>query len=185
MRQALRSHLGPEDVEQVGLFVQKKFSFPELMNFTSGHVSARQIRPAIGEAVYRDYFKFAFVRNPYDRFISYCSFMSRDSGAFLAQPKAFMKNIITQIKPVDHLLYKPQYEFLIDDDDKLAVNYVGRHETMQQSYNEICSRLRIPPATLEIVNSSQHRHYGEYYDDESRALVAEVYGRDIEMFAYR
>ena len=30
VRQALRAHLGPNDIEQVGLFVQKKFPIPQL-----------------------------------------------------------------------------------------------------------------------------------------------------------
>ena len=30
VRQALREHLGPDDLEQVGLFVTKRFPMPEL-----------------------------------------------------------------------------------------------------------------------------------------------------------
>ncbi len=185
VRQALREHLGPEDLEQVGLFVQKRFSFPELKDFISGHVSARQIRPAVGDAIFNSYFKFAFVRNPFDRFVSYCSFMSRDNGAFLAQPKAFMKHVITQVKPVDHLLYRPQSYFVVDDADRLAIDFVGRNESMQDSYNEICRKLGIPTAQLGVVNSSQHRPYMEYYDEETYSLVADLYGKDIDIFGYR
>ncbi len=185
VRQALREHMGAEDLEQVGLFVQKRFSFPELKDFTSGHVSVRQIRPALGDAVFNDYFKFAFVRNPFDRFVSYCSFMSRDTGAFAANPKEFMKYILTQLKPVDHLLFKPQYEFIVDQNEKLAIDFVGRNESMQDSYNEVCSKLGIPTAQLGVVNSSRHRPYMEYYDDETYSLVANQYSKDIDMFDYQ
>ena len=30
VRQALREHMGPDDIEQVGLFVNRKFPWPEL-----------------------------------------------------------------------------------------------------------------------------------------------------------
>ncbi|MGH8051027.1 MAG: sulfotransferase family 2 domain-containing protein [Arenimonas sp.] len=185
VRQALREHLGPDDLEQVGLFVQKRFAFPELKDFTSGHVSANQIRPILGEETFNSYFKFAFVRNPFDRFVSYCSFMSRDNGAFAAQPKAFMKHVITQIKPADHLLYKPQNYFLVDTAGALSVDFIGRNESMQDSYNEICSSLGIPAAMLGVVNSSQHKPFMEYYDEETYALVADLYNRDIDLFGYR
>jgi hypothetical protein len=185
VRQALRVHMGSDDLEQVGLFVQKRFAFPELKDFTSGHVSAMQIRPVLGEKIFDDYFKFAFVRNPFDRFVSYCSFMSRQTGAFAAQPKEYMKYILTQLKPVDHLLYKPQYEFIVDQNDMLSVDFIGRSEAMQDSYNKICAELGIPAALLEVVNSSRHRPYMEYYDDETYSLVADRYSKDIDMFGYR
>lgn len=185
IRHALREHMGEEDIEQVGLFVQKRFSFPELKDFASGHVSARQIRPILGEEIFNGYFKFAFVRNPFDRFVSYCSFMSRDTGDFAARPKEFMKYILIQLKPEQHLLYKPQSEFVVDQDEKLVMDFVGRNESMQDSYDQICSKLGIPTAQLGVVNSSRHRPYMEYYDDETYSLVANQYSKDIDMFGYR
>jgi len=185
VRQALREHMGPEDVEQVGLFVQKRFSFPELKDFTSGHVSVRQIQPALADAVFNDYFKFAFVRNPFDRFVSYCSFMSRHNGAFAANPREFMKYILTQLKPLDHLLFKPQCEFVLDHHEKLAVNFIGRNESMQNSYDEICSTIGITPVKLGVVNSSLHRPYMEYYDSELLELVASQYRKDFDLFGYQ
>ncbi len=184
VRQALREHFGPDDIEQVGLFVQKRFSFPELKDFSSGHVSVKQIQPIIGDAVFNEYFKFAFVRNPFDRFVSYCSFMSRDTGAFAANPKEFMKYILMQLKPLDHLLFKPQCEFVVDQDEKLAVNFIGRNESMQNSYDEICSKIGIPSATLGLVNSSLHRPYMEYYDSETLELVTNQYKKDFDLFGY-
>ena len=45
VRQALRAHLGPQDLEQVGLFVQKKFPIPELARLQHGHLSLAQVQP--------------------------------------------------------------------------------------------------------------------------------------------
>ena len=45
VRQALREHMGPQDLEQVGLFVQKKFPVPELAKLQHGHLTLQQIRP--------------------------------------------------------------------------------------------------------------------------------------------
>jgi hypothetical protein len=70
VRQALREQLGDEDVEQVGLFVDKRFPWEGLAAIRHGHVSLRQVRPCLGEDAFSGYFKFAFVRNPFDRFVS-------------------------------------------------------------------------------------------------------------------
>ena len=110
--------------------------------------------------------------------------MSRDTGAFAANPKEFMKYILMQLKPLDHLLFKPQCEFVVDQDEKLAVNFIGRNESMQNSYDEICSKIGIPSATLGLVNSSLHRPYMEYYDSETLELVTNQYKKDFDLFGY-
>ena len=78
IRRALRPHLADTDLEQVGLFENRQFPYPELARLKHGHINVEQIRPALGEACFTEYFKFAFVRNPFDRYVSYCAFISRD-----------------------------------------------------------------------------------------------------------
>ena len=51
-----------------------------------GHISLQQVRPFLGEEAFASYFKFAFVRNPFDRFVSYCAFMTRESDIFARNP---------------------------------------------------------------------------------------------------
>ena len=185
IRQALRPHLADEDMEQVGLFVQKRFPFPQLSAIGHGHLGVQQVRPVLGDEVFATYFKFAFVRNPYDRFISYCAFMSRQTGQFEASPRAFMRHVIRDQPPLQHILFRPQHEMLCDADGSLAMDQVGRVETMQADYDAICARIGIPSERLGQVNASSHRPYTEYYDEELRTLVAGMYARDLELFDYR
>lgn len=185
VRQALRPHMAPDDLEQVGLFVQKKFPFPELRDTQHGHFSARDIRPVLGEETYSQYLKFAFVRNPFDRFVSYCAFMSRKTGDFEAAPIPFMKHVIRDLRPLEHILFKPQHQFVTDADGKLQLDFVGRNETMQASYDELCARLKLPSTELGRVNSSQRRSYQEYFDADLIDRVSDLYRKDLEMFDYR
>jgi hypothetical protein len=183
VRQALRAHMGESDLEQVGLFVKKRFSFPEFRDITHGHINARQIRAVLGDEVFGSYFKFAFVRNPFDRFVSYCAFMGRD-GAFQANPRGYMRAVIAQAMPPYRLLFLPQSDFLTADDGKLVMDFVGRTEDMQESYDRICARLGVASANLGRVNASSHAHRDQYLDPAMRDWIGNFYARDFEMFNY-
>jgi hypothetical protein len=185
VRQALRPSLGPEDLEQVGLFVQKKFPFPELKDIKHGHFTSREIRPVLGDDVYDSYKKFAFVRNPFDRFVSYCSFIARDTPHFKSNPLQFMKYVATELRPLQHVLFKPQSHFVTDDKGDLQLDFVGRNETMQASYDELCAKLGIPSTPLQRVNGSERKPYAEYFDAELVGLVSDLYRTDLQMFDYR
>lgn len=183
VRRALRDHLGEEDSEQVGLFVSKSLPFPELARIKHGHLSFEQVRPFLGEKFDR-FFKFAFVRNPYDRFVSYCAFMTRQDRQFERSPAAVMRQIIAN-PPWRHILFRPQYEQLVDQQGALLTDDIGRFETMQESYDRIAERLGLPSTPLERVNESDHRDYRTYYTQELKDGVARLYARDFELFGYQ
>ncbi|MDR7133726.1 hypothetical protein J2X06_000910 [Lysobacter niastensis] len=184
VRQALREHLSADDLEQVGLFVNKRFPFEELAAIKHGHISLEQIRPFLGEQAFADYFKFAFVRNPFDRFVSYCAFMTRADGAFLKNPQHVMRHILFQARPLQHVLFQPQHTFVTDAQGRLLADRIGRVEDMQSSYDAICERIGIPTASLGQVNSSRRGSYRDYYDQALIDGVADFYQRDLELFGY-
>ena len=183
VRRALREHMGPEDLEQVGLFVKRQFPIPELAQLQHGHLSLQQVQPYFKPDDWASFFKFAFVRNPFDRFISYCAFMTREQGQFERDPQRVMRNIIGRA-PWNHVLFQPQFTFVTDELGELATDYIGRVEEMQKSYDEICARIGIPTAPLERVNPSKRLDYRQYYDQELIDWVAKLYARDLEMFGY-
>jgi hypothetical protein len=184
VRRALRQHLGPGDIEQVGLFVQKRFPYEALAKIGHGHISLEQVRPFIGEDAFSRYFKFAFVRNPFDRFISYCSFIAREGDLFGRDPKRVMRHFAIERPPTDHVLFYPQHVFLTGRDGALVVDKIGRVEDMQRSYDEIAERIGVPTARLEQLNGSRRDGYYAYYDQELIDAVARLYRRDLELFGY-
>ncbi len=184
VRQALREHLSGDDLEQVGLFVNKRFPFAEFQDVKHGHISLQQIRPCLGDTIFDAYFKFAFVRNPFDRFVSYCAFMSRQQGQFEADPKGLMKHVLFTLRPQQHILFKPQHLLLTDQDGALLCDYLGRVENMQAGYDAVCQRLGLPSVRLGRVNSSRRGDYRQYYDAELIDGVSEYYRRDLELFGY-
>jgi hypothetical protein len=183
VRQALRQHMGPQDIEQVGLFVKREFPIADLARLQHGHLSLQQVRPYFPPEEFKAWFKFAFVRNPFDRFISYCAFMTRAAGQFEREPQGVMRHFIEN-PPRRHVLFEPQHSFVTDETGALLSDYIGRVEEMQASYDEICRRIAIPTAKLEKVNPSKRMEYRRYYDPELISGVAKLYARDLELFGY-
>jgi hypothetical protein len=185
VRQALREHLGDEDVEQVGLFIDKRFPWADLAAIRHGHLSLGQVRPYLGEDAFGDYFKFAFVRNPFDRFVSYCAFMLRGGDVFQRQPREAMRHFLFNEPPEHHILFQPQASLLLDEDGRtLLADTVGHVEDMQGSYDAICARIGISSRALDRVNRSKHGDYRQYYDQALIDGVAVRYARDLELFGY-
>jgi len=184
IRQALRPHLGEADIEQVKLFTSKAFPIPELASLGHGHISLSQLRPFMEPQKFDQFFKFAFVRNPFDRFVSYCAFMTREQKAFERDPKGVMRHLLFRAPPLNHILFQPQHSFIAGIDGEVLADYVGRVEQMQGSFDEICDRIGLPRATLGKANESSRMDYRQYYDRELIDGVAKLYARDLELFGY-
>lgn len=184
IRQALREHKGPEDWEQQVLFGTQSLPIPEIARIKHGHISAQQIKPHLDPEIWGNYFKFGFVRDPFDRFVSTCFFLNRGNEQFADQADSFMRQALSRPRFRQRVLVRPQIQQLSNASGEVALDFVGRYETLQQSYDEICERIGIPTTALARKNPSEHADYTEYYDDELRGIVGEFYEDDLRVFDY-
>lgn len=184
IREALRQHTDADDWEQQVLYGQQFLPFPEIARLNHGHISAEQIYPFLDADVWKNYFKFAFVRNPFDRFVSTCFFLNREDPGFANNAVRFMKDRIMRERFQKRVLVRPQYQQLCWANGELALDFVGRYESLQQSYDEICERIGLPGTELGVKNSSKHSSYDSYYDADLRQRVANFYADDLRIFDY-
>ena len=147
------------------------------------HTAAAQVKVMLPESVFNEYFKFAFVRNPWDLMVSYYHFIKSDENH-----KRTTK--INKISDFHHyLLYEikrnkfSQSMFLTDKNGSLLVDYVGRFENLINDYETICSRIGIP-TDLPHNKKSTHLDYRNYYNDETAQLVSDHWAEDIHRFNY-
>jgi hypothetical protein len=149
------------------------------------HLQAAKVRDMLPPEVFASYFKFAFVRNPWDWQVSLYHYMrQRDDhqqSAFIQGLDGFDTYIRWRVAEDLHL----QREFVCDPaDGRMLVDYIGRIETVDPDFAEICRITGLPPIQLPHVNRSKHRDYRSYYTDETRELVARAFRDDIETFGY-
>lgn len=182
IRFALRPQLGPDDEEHVNLFKSSKLSIPELSDRTDGHISVKDIRPYISDDAWNGYFKFCFVRNPWDRFVSAALFRNRNKTE--ETPGEILERIVARELITPTSFYRSQASYVLDSEQKPALDFVGRVENMQADFDHICRHVGLITTLLEKRNENPHEHYKAYYNKELIDKVATLYADDIALFGY-
>ena len=158
------------------------------------HAKAAKVREVLGPA-WNECFKFAFVRNPWDLMVSSYHWWLTYAEIFPALHKD-----IARIRKMGSFSVFIRSEFghsmlneqpggdlteWISDGDGIIVDFVGRYETLNEDWSEVCRALRVPALPLGRENQVVRQDYRVFYDDESRELVANRFARTIELFDYR
>ncbi len=158
------------------------------------HVHHRGIAEALANdaaAAIDSYFKFAFVRNPWDRLVSaFHNFTQQEEHFEWSDPlrrypdfRSFCLDFPTSRWP-EWIHFRPQLYFL-SVDGRLAMDFVGRFERLEADFETVRRTVGLDPKRLAYVRPSRHEPYLDYYDETTRAIVGEVYAADIEAFGYR
>ena len=166
------------------------------------HFFARDLIEVYGQHNWNTYFKFAIVRNPWDRLVSWWSMI--DANRSVLEKKQhwsnFQRFIVERARTFDEFLencdveindkdgkkwiYRNQIDYLADTSGRLLVDYVGRFESLQQDFDFITKKTLGHSVPIPHVNRSQHRHYSKYYTPELVDKVAHRFQRDIKLFGY-
>ena len=130
------------------------------------------------------FFSFSFIRNPWDKILSHYLFFIK--GGFDHRGSFF--NFVKYYCDTNHKGWKnndflPQFNYL-SLDNSLAIDFIGKFENLQEDFDVVCDKIGVARKQLPYTNKTQHKHYTEYYDDETREIVAQKYAKDIEYFGY-
>ena len=176
-----------ENVTKITDDVKQKY---RMYYYHEGIQTQRRKIDQFKDAIEKSYFTFTFVRNPWERFLSEyfyikktgCKCKRHDFNKRFPTFKQFVKdNGIECCWPAHNF---PQIDFVLNANLNKLTNFVGRCEDMQYDFDYVCGKIGIPKIELPYRNPTKHKHYTEYYDDETREIVAKKYAKDIEYFGY-
>jgi hypothetical protein len=161
----------------------------------SRHVPADAYRIA-NPKKFAHFFKFAFVRNPYDRLLSSYAFlvnggMNDDDARFAAahvQPFETFSQFVTEglardPKIRDWVHFRPQAEFVCDASGRILMDFIGRFECISEDYETVAERLSVS-GELPVTNRSERGDYRHAFNTASLDIVRQIYSRDLETFRY-
>lgn len=77
----------------------------------------------------------------------------------------------------------PQLDRIVDLERCLLVDFVGRFEQIERDFDHVQQRIGVKASLPHLVRS-EHRPYHDYYDHETRDLVARHYRCDVDAFGY-
>ena len=135
----------------------------------------------------RSYFKFTLFRNPYDIMVSNFSMFTQQPFR-IETLKQFHKDP-ANMSFIEFIEFTDKYnnhhwQSQLDFINGYDINFIGRVENIKEDFNIICDKIGIPQRQLSHVNKSNHKHYTEYYNEETKQIVAEKYAKDIKYFGY-
>lgn len=140
----------------------------------------------LGLKIYNEYYKFSIIRNPYNRLISeyfwspVCGYIKNQNfNEFLN----FVKDVIDNEKYNENIFYDhfiPQYEFIVDNNDKLMVDKLYKFENFNEITNDFKEKYNL---NIPHLQKGVYKFKIELSDDQQK-FIYELYKKDFEYFGY-
>jgi len=143
---------------------------------------------------FRRAFKFAFVRNPFDRAVSLFEFLKRRGNL----PQATNFPIFCEF--IRRQAYEPiglynrtelsqlnsQCTWLKDADGSYFCDFIGRYENLAEDWNTIRQRIgdKVALPSLGHYRKSERSDTAAYYTPDEVAIIQDAYREDFETFGY-
>ena len=194
-------------IEQAGIPTQNLgYSLRPVCDFKTftnlEHLSVQRLldRKVFTQEWYDSCFKFAFIRNPWDRLVSLFEYLQyrhgqrreRESNQYLHSFDGFARKVVEKdcpyIKPLsrrttdDWSQANPQMRWI-----EQGVDFIGRFEWLYKDWMILCNEIGLPHKELPVVRKSKRRlpHYRDYYTPKLVELVGEFYHEDVDAWKYK
>jgi hypothetical protein len=152
------------------------------------HQTALTIKKKLPQEQWDSYFKFGFVRNPFDWIASWYNFRSRNELSDSRHPKhhRWTGNISFEefVTNPTELVNSPG-DYIIDLQGKIIVDFVGKYENLDHDFGYICNRLGLPHIQLPSLNiSKKNTNPYKMYTPSAWTAVESRFKRDLMLFNY-
>jgi hypothetical protein len=147
-----------------------------------GHAKAMEYRDFLGSDTFGRYFKFAFVRNPYDWQVSLYEYIrqTQHHRQHLHVSGMTFDAYIRWRCAEERIL---QVDFLRDDEQNMIVDFVGKFEMLNEDFQRVTRRIGIE-GSLPWLNKTKRNGCTEYYTPETKALIDDAFDEDFKRLDY-
>ena len=183
-----------------GRSVKAALNIGEIFHFTALYMKRR-----VADDFWKESFKFCFVRNPWDRMVSWFYF-NRNGLTSIGKYKEDFSNIDQDVTFDEWIKNGPthnwnpdwllpeqvnypfsQFVFCMDQDNKPLVDFIGRFENFQEDFRYVLDNIgrdvRLPK--LNVTSKRAGRHYHEIYTSVTKEIVGKMFEEEIDYFGYQ
>jgi len=132
---------------------------------------------------WKSYYKFCFIRNPYDKIISAWNHINRYNIPF-----SNYLNLINICNDVEYMhMFMPQVRNIIDEKGKININFIGKFENLENDFQtilKICGIINFIHDVSKSMNKREHLKFNEYYDQITLDKVNNLLKEDFKNLDY-
>ncbi len=177
----LNTYEGGEWAKKItdGIAGEKDFNHPHL----SVDIVKRFVQETMGKDVWDSYFKFVFIRNPFEIQVSRYFWDKR--GKVKIAEDCSADGFKQWVRDKNMLSHDTLHPYIMIG-DKIELDYIGRFENLQHDFNFICDSLNIPKCNLPVKKGGYRDklHFSKYYDEDTINLVSNFHSKDLINFGY-
>ncbi len=138
-----------------------------------------------GREQFAAYFKFGFVRNPWDRVVS---LYERNEAVQMKEQMTFEQFVdwieYASATCVHSSPHRQQLDWFVSPDGEILVDFIGRFERLEEDWATVAEKIGVSPSLPHRKANPRARPYTDYYNERTREVIARKFQVDIERFAY-
>lgn len=146
------------------------------------HSHIFEVKKLVTTSQFDSYFKFCFVRNPWDKMVSF--FFHRKQNRQLPDTQ----NVLFS-EWIEKWLDRgrstwPQLHWIRDYSGEILVDFIGRYENIKSDLENTTKRIGTKSVNLPVINTSKHTDFHCHYTQKAKQKVADKFAIDIDHFGY-
>lgn len=153
------------------------------------HADAEELQARYPDLDFRAFFRFSFVRNPWDWMVSRYAFIRLPRKKLTSPHKSFavsqqsftefVESICLSKSPINQC-----QRLFLKSDGSLDMEFIGKIENFSSDFQHVLEYLGISNKAIPYKNTTSHAKYTEMYDDYTKKLVGNAFCQDIDLFKY-
>ena len=166
-------------------------SIERALNLPTFHDSAQQRRDFLGADRWQELTSFSIVRHPYDRVKSLYRYRIKTKQTGMGNGHIglndWIRAVFAEKDPAYHdkpLMFLPARAWLVDENDRIIVDFVGKLETIAEDWNRIQDLTGVRTDLPHANTTSASRSDAQDFSQASRDILARHFDADFTPSGY-